>query len=44
MQDLYKSKNGELMLPYFLPYCIFVAIALLPSGLLTQEWRYFEGK
>lgn len=41
MQELYKSKNSELILPYFLPYCIFVAIGLLPSGLLTQEWRYF---
>ncbi len=41
MKELYKSKNGDLVLPYFLPYGVFVAIALLPSGQLTQEWIYF---
>jgi membrane protease YdiL (CAAX protease family) len=41
MQKLCESKNGDLVLPYFLPYGVFVVIELLPAGLLTQEWRYF---
>ena len=40
MQRPYESKNSDLLLPYFLPYGVFVAIELLPAGLLTQEWRY----
>ncbi|MCP4451895.1 MAG: CPBP family intramembrane metalloprotease [Planctomycetes bacterium] len=40
MHKLYESKNGDLLLPYFLPYGVFVIIASLPDGLLTQEWRF----
>ncbi len=41
MQKLYESKNGDLMLPYFLPYVVFVVIATLPEGLITPAWRSF---
>jgi hypothetical protein len=39
MQKLYESKNGDLLLPYLVPYVAFVVIASLPAGLLTQAWR-----
>ncbi len=41
MQELHDSKNGDLLIPYLSPYVVFVVLASLPSGLLTQEWRCF---
>jgi hypothetical protein len=34
------ATNRELLLPYFLPYAVYVAIASLPSAWLGHEWSY----